>query len=155
MYTKENVICFYDDEKVAGLIGKEVYYSLTPYGAVTHANEDVMCSTLVSASYEGFVVKGSDMHWSFIIGKKFGYSPFNSFEEFALSYDSVFNGLDSVGKCIYRGGFWLIDKYTNDRLLVKGYADDGIVLNCDVLGWDYVLEHFLMPDKTPCGVKEE
>ena len=155
MYTKENVICFYDDERVSGLIGKEVYYSLTPYGAVTHANEDVMCSTLVSASYEGFVVKGSDMHWSFIIGKKLEYRPFNSFEEFALAYDSVFDGFDSVGKCMFRGGFWLIDKLSNERTLVMGYTDDGIILEFDVLSWEYVLEHFLMPDKTPCGVKEE
>ena len=155
MYTKENVICFYDDERVSGLIGKEVYYSLTPYGAVTHANEDVMCSTLVSASYEGFVVKGSDMHWSFIIGKKFGYSPFNSFEEFALSYDSVFNGLDSVGKCMFRGGFWLIDKHSEHRFLVKEFTDKGIVLDYEVLDWEYVLENLLMPDMTPCGVKEE
>ena len=155
MYTKENVICFYDDERVKGLIGKEVYYSLTPYGAVTYANEDVMCSTLVSASKDGFVVKGSDMHWNFIIGKKLEYRPFDSFEEFALAYDSVFNGFDSVGKCMFRGGFWLLDKLSNERYLVMGYTDDGIILELEVLDWEYVLENFLMPDKTPCGVKEE
>ena len=155
MYTKENVIFFNDDERVSGLIGKEVYYSHSPYNLLEYANEDVMYGKLLSATEEGFIIEGSEVTWEFIIGKKLEYIPFNSFEEFALSYDSVFNGLDSVGKCIYRGGFWLIDKYTNDRLLVKGYADDGIVLNCDVLSWEYVLEHFLMPDKTPCGVKEE
>ena len=155
MYTKENVICFYDDEKVAGLIGKEVYYSTNPYSVLEYANEDTMHGTLVSASKDGFVVKGSDMHWNFIIGKKLEYRPFDSFEEFALAYDSVFDGFDSVGKCMFRGGFWLIDKLSNERTLVFGYTDDGIILEFDVLSWEYVLEHFLMPDKTPCGVKEE
>lgn len=155
MYTKENVICFYDDEKVAGLIGKEVYYSTNPYSVLEYANEDTMHGTLVSASKDGFVVNGSDMHWNFIIGKKFGYRPFNSFEEFALYYDSVFDNLDYQSQRMFRGGFWLIDKNTNERLLVNGYTDDGIILEFDVLSWEYVLEHFLMPDKTPCGVKEE
>ena len=155
MYTKENVICFYDDENVAGLIGKEVYYSTNPYSVLEYANEDTMHGTLVSASKDGFVVKGSDMHWNFIIGKKFGYRPFNSFEEFALYYDSVFDNLDYQSQRMFRGGFWLIDKNTNERLLVKGYTNDGIILEFDVLSWEYVLEHFLMPDKTPCGVKEE
>ena len=155
MYTKENVIFFNDDERVNELIGKEVYYSHSPYNVLEYANVDTMHGRLLSATDYGFLIEGSDVTWEFIIGKKLEYSPFNSFEEFALSYDSVFDGLDSVGKCMFRGGFWLIDKYTNDRLLVKGYADDGIVLNCDVLSWEYVLEHFLMPDKTPCGVKEE
>ena len=155
MYTKENVICFYDDENVAGLIGKEVYYSTNPYSVLEYANEDTMHGTLVSASKDGFVVKGSDMHWNFIIGKKFGYRPFNSFEEFALYYDSVFDNLDYQSQRMFRGGFWLIDKNTNERLLVKGYTNDGIILEFDVLSWEYVLEHFLMPDMTPCGVKEE
>lgn len=155
MYTKENVIYLYDDKKVADLIGKEVYYSLTPYGAVMHANEDIMCGTLVSASDEGFVVKDSDIHWNFIIGKKLEYRPFNSFEEFALAYDQVFDGLDSVDKCIYRGGFWLIGKHSERRFLVKEFTDKGIVLESEVLDWEYVFENFLMPDMTPCGVKEE
>lgn len=155
MYTKKNVICFYDDENVAGLIGKEVYYSTNPYRVLEYANEDTMHGMLVSASKDGFVVKGSDVHWNFIIGKKFGYRPFNSFEEFALYYDSVFDNLDYQSQRMFRGGFWLIDKNTNERLLVKGYTDDGIILEFDVLSWEYVLEHFLMPDKTPCGVKEE
>ena len=114
-----------------------------------------MCGTLVSACYEGFVVKDSNMHWNFIIGKKLDYRPFDSFEEFALAYDSVFDGFDSVGKCMFRGGFWLIDKLSNERYLVMGYTDDGIILEFDVLSWEYVLENFLMPDETPCGVKEE
>ena len=155
MYTKENVICFYDDEKVAGLIGKEVYYSTNPYSVLEYANEDTMHGTLVSASKDGFVVNGSDMHWNFIIGKKFGYRPFNSFEEFALYYDSVFDNLDYQSQRMFRGGFWLLDKLSNERLLVKGYTDDGIMLESEVLDWEYVLENFLMPDKTPCGVKEE
>lgn len=155
MYTKENVIFFNDDERVNELIGKEVYYSHSPYNLLEYANEDVMYGKLLSATEEGFIIEGSEVTWEFIIGKKLEYSPFNSFEEFALSYDSVFDGLDSVGKCMFRGGFWLIDKNTNERLLVKGYTDDGIILEFDVLSWEYVLEHFLMPDMTPCGVKEE
>ena len=155
MYTKENVICFYDDEKVAGLIGKEVYYSTNPYSVLEYANEDTMHGMLVSASKDGFVVKDSVVHWNFIIGKKLEYRPFDSFEEFALYYDSVFDNLDYHSQRMFRGGFWLIDKNTNERLLVKGYTDDGIILEFDVLSWEYVLEHFLMPDKTPCGVKEE
>ena len=155
MYTKKTVIFFHDDERVSGLIGKEVYYSHSPYNVLGYANEDTMYGKLLSATEEGFIIEGSEVTWEFIIGKKLEYSPFNSFEEFALAYDSVFDRLDSVGKCIYRGGFWLIDKYTADRLLVKGYADDGIVLNCEVVGWKYVLEHFLMPDKTPCGSRRE
>lgn len=155
MYTKENVICFYDDKRVKGLIGKEVYYSLTPYGAVMHANEDIMCGTLVSASDEGFVVKDSDIHWNFIIGKKLEYRPFNSFEEFALAYDQVFYGLDSVGKCIYRGGFWLIGKQSGRKFLVYEYTNNGLVFNDNEFRWKYIFENFLMPDMSPCGVKEE
>lgn len=155
MYTKENIIYLYDDERVAGLIGKEVYYSLTPYGAVMHANEDIMCGTLVSASYEGFVIKDSDMHWTFIIGKKLEYRPFDSFEEFALAYDSVFDGFDSVGKCMFRGGFWLLDKHSEHRFLVKEFTDKGIVLESEVLDWKYVFDNFLIPDMTPRGLKEE
>ena len=155
MYTKENVICFYDDEKVAGLIGKEVYYSTNPYSVLEYANEDTMHGTLVSASKDGFVVNGSDMHWNFIIGKKFGYRPFNSFEEFALYYDSVFDNLDYQSQRMFRGGFWLIDKHSEHRFLVKEFTDKGIVLDYEVLDWEYVLENLLMPDKTPCGVKEE
>ena len=155
MYTKENVICFYDDEKVAGLIGKEVYYSTNPYSVLEYANEDTMHGTLVSASKDGFVVKDSVVHWNFIIGKKLEYRPFDSFEEFALAYDSVFDGFDSVGKCMFRGGFWLIDKHSEHRLLVNEFTDKGIVLDSEVLDWEYVLDNFLMPDKTPCGVKEE
>ena len=155
MYTKENVICFYDDEKVAGLIGKEVYYSTNPYSVLEYANEDTMHGTLVSASKDGFVVNGSDMHWNFIIGKKFGYRPFNSFEEFALYYDCVFDNLDYQSQRMFRGGFWLIDKHSEHRFLVKEFTDKGIVLDYEVLDWKYVLENLLMPDKTPCGVKEE
>ena len=155
MYTKENVICFYDDEKVAGLIGKEVYYSTNPYSVLEYANEDTMHGTLVSASKDGFVVNGSDMHWNFIIGKKFGYRPFNSFEEFALYYDSVFDNLDYQSQRMFRGGFWLIDKHSEHRFLVKEFTDKGIVLDYEVLDWEYVLENLLMPDMTPCGVKEE
>ena len=155
MYTKENVICFYDDENVAGLIGKEVYYSTNPYSVLEYANEDTMHGTLVSASKDGFVVNGSDMHWTFIIGKKFGYRPFNSFEEFALYYDSVFDNLDYQSQRMFRGGFWLIDKHSEHRFLVKEFTDKGIVLDYEVLDWEYVLENLLMPDKTPCGVKEE
>ena len=155
MYTKENVICFYDDEKVAGLIGKEVYYSTNPYSVLEYANEDTMRGTLVSASKDGFVVEGSDMHWNFIIGKKFGYRPFNSFEEFALAYDSVFDGLDFVGKCIYRGGFWLIGKRTGRRFLVYEYTDNGFVFKDGELKWKYIFDNFLMPDMTPCEFKEE
>ena len=155
MYTKENVICFYDDEKVAGLIGKEVYYSTNPYSVLEYANEDTVHGTLVSASKDGFVVNGSDMHWNFIIGKKFGYRPFNSFEEFALYYDSVFDNLDYQSQRMFRGGFWLIDKHSEHRFLVKEFTDKGIVLDYEVLDWEYVLENLLMPDMTPCGVKEE
>ena len=155
MYTKENVICFYDDERVSVLIGKEVFFSYSPYDVIDLANDGFLAKKLVSADKSGFVVEDSDTHWNFIIGKKFEYRPFNSFEEFALAYDSVFDGFDSVGKCMFRGGFWLIDKLSNERSLVKGYTDDGIILEFDVLSWEYVLEHFLMPDKTPCGVKEE
>ena len=155
MYTKENVICFYDDEKVAGLIGKEVYYSTNPYSVLEYANEDTMHGMLVSASKDGFVVNGSDMHWNFIIGKKFGYRPFNSFEEFALYYDSVFDNLDYQSQRMFRGGFWLIDKHSEHRFLVKEFTDKGIVLDYEVLDWEYVLENLLMPDMTPCGVKEE
>lgn len=155
MYTKENVICFYDDEKVAGLIGKEVYYSTNPYSVLEYANEDTMHGTLVSASKDGFVVNGSDMHWTFIIGKKLEYRPFDSFEEFALYYDSVFDNLDYHSQRMFRGGFWLLDKLSNERYLVMGYTDDGIMLESEILDWEYVLENFLMPDKTPCGVKEE
>ena len=155
MYTKENVICFYDDKRVEGLIGKEVYYSLTPYGAVMHANEDIMCGMLVSASDEGFVVKDSDIHWNFIIGKKLEYSPFDSFEQFAIFYDNVFVELDDVSQLIFRGGFWLIGKHSERRFLVKEFTDKGIVLESEVLDWEYVLANFLMPNKTPCGVKEE
>ena len=155
MYTKENVICFCDDEKVAGLIGKEVDYSTNPYSVLEYANADTMYGKLISATEEGFIIEGSEVTWEFIIGKKFGYRPFNSFEEFALYYDSVFDNLDYQSQRMFRGGFWLIDKLSNERLLVKGYTDDGIILEFDVLSWEYVLEHFLMPDKTPCGVKEE
>ena len=56
---------------------------------------------------------------------------------------------------MFRGGFWLIDKLSNERSLVKGYTDDGIILEFDVLSWEYVLEHFLMPDMTPCGSRRE
>ena len=155
MYTKKNVIFFNDDERVSGLIGKEVYYSHTPHNVLEYANSDTMYGKLISATEEGFLIEGSDVTWEFIIGKKLEYRPFDSFEEFALAYDSVFDGLDSVGKCMFRGGFWLIDKLTNERLLVKGYTDNGIILEFDVLSWEYVLEHFLMPDMTPCGKKEE
>ena len=155
MYTKENVICFYDDEKVAGLIGKEVYYSTNPYSVLEYANEDTMHGTLVSASKDGFVVNGSDMHWNFIIGKKLEYRPFNSFEEFALYYDSVFDNLDYQSQRMFRGGFWLIDKHSEHRFLVKEFTNKGIVLDYEVLDWKYVLENLLMPDETPCGVKEE
>ena len=155
MYTKENVIFFHDDERVSGFIGKNVYYSHSPYNVLEYANEDTMHGTLVSASKDGFVVKDSVVHWNFIIGKKLEYRPFNSFEEFALYYDSVFDNLDYQSQRMFRGGFWLIDKNTDERLLVKGYTDDGIILEFDVLSWEYVLEHFLMPDMTPCGVKEE
>ena len=155
MYTKENVICFYDDEKVAGLIGKEVYYSTNPYSVLEYANEDTMHGMLVSASKDGFVVNGSDMHWNFIIGKKLEYRPFDSFEEFALYYDSVFDNLDYQSQRMFRGGFWLIDKHSEHRFLVKEFTDKGIVLDYEVLDWKYVLENLLMPDMTPCGVKEE
>ena len=155
MYTKENVICFYDDKRVADLIGKEVYYSLTPYGAVKHANDDTLCGKLLSASDDGFVVEHSEVHWSFIIGKKLEYRPFNSFEEFALAYDSVFDELDDVSQYIFRGGFWLIGKHSEHRFLVKEFTNYGIVLESEVLDWEFVLENFLMPDMTPCGVKEE
>ena len=107
MYTKENVICFYDDERVSGLIGKEVFFSYSPYDVIDLANDGFLAKKLVSADKSGFVVEDSDTHWNFIIGKKFEYRPFNSFEEFALAYDSVFDGFDSVGKCMFRGGFWL------------------------------------------------
>ena len=155
MYTKKNVIFFNDDERVSGLIGKEVYYSHSPHNVLEYANADTMYGKLISATEEGFIIEGSEVTWEFIIGKKFGYRPFNSFEEFALYYDSVFDNLDYQSQRMFRGGFWLIDKNTNERLLVKGYTDDGIILEFDVLSWEYVLEHFLMPDKTPCGVKEE
>ena len=155
MYTKENVICFYDDEKVAGLIGKEVYYSTNPYSVLEYANEDTMHGTLVSASKDGFVVKDSVVHWNFIIGKKLEYRPFDSFEEFALYYDSVFDNLDYQSQRMFRGGFWLIDKHSEHRFLVKEFTDKGIVLDYEVLDWEYVLENLLMPDMTPCGVKEE
>lgn len=153
MYTEENIIYLYDDKRVAGLIGKEVYYSMTPYGAMMHANEDIMCDTLVSATDDGFVIEGSGVHWSFIIGKKLEYRPFNSFEEFAMHYECVFETLDYRHKCMLRGGFWLI--YNDHRILVKGYTDDGIMLESDVLDWKYILDNFLMPDTTPCGIKEE
>ena len=155
MYTKENVICFYDDESVKGLIGKEVYYSTNPYSVLEYANEDTMHGMLVSASKDGFVVNGSDMHWNFIIGKKLEYRPFDSFEEFALYYDSVFDNLDYQSQRMFRGGFWLIDKHSEHRFLVKEFTDKGIVLDYEVLDWKYVLENLLMPDMTPCGVKEE
>ena len=139
MYTKKNVIFFNDDERVSGLIGKEVYYSHTPHNVLEYANADTMYGKLISATEEGFIIEGSEVTWEFIIGKKFGYRPFNSFEEFALAYDSVFDGFDSLGKCMFRGGFWLIDKLSNERNLVLGYTDDGIILEFDVLSWEYVL----------------
>ena len=155
MYTKKNVIFFHDDERVSGLIGKEVYYSHTPHNVLEYANADTMYGKLISATEEGFIIEGSDVTWEFIIGKKLEYRPFNSFEEFAMAYDSVFNGLDDVSQYMFRGGFWLIDKLTNERLLVKGYTDNGIILEFDVLSWEYALENFLMPDMTPYGSKEE
>ena len=155
MYTKENVICFYDDERVSELIGKEVFFSYSPYDVIDLANDGFLAKKLVSADKSGFVVEDSDTHWNFIIGKKLEYRPFDSFEEFALAYDSVFDGLDSVGKCIYRGGFWLIGKNSEHRFLVKEFTNYGIVLESEVLDWEYVLANFLMPDMTPCGVKEE
>ena len=155
MYTKENVIFFNDDERVSGLIGKEVYYSHSPYNLLEYANEDVMYGKLLSATEEGFIIEGSEVTWEFIIGKKFGYRPFNSFEEFALYYDSVFDNLDYQSQRMFRGGFWLLDKLSNEKHLVIGYTDDGIMLESEVLDWEYVLENFLMPDETPCGVKEE
>ena len=155
MYTKENVIFFNDDERVSGLIGKEVYYSHSPYNLLEYANEDVMYGKLLSATEEGFIIEGSEVTWEFIIGKKFGYRPFNSFEEFALYYDSVFDNLDYQSQRLFRGGFWLIDKHSEHRFLVKEFTDKGIVLDYEVLDWEYVLENLLMPDKTPCGVKEE
>ena len=155
MYTKENVICFYDDENVAGLIGKEVYYSTNPYSVLEYANAETMYGKLISATEEGFIIEGSEVTWEFIIGKKFGYRPFNSFEEFALYYDSVFDNLDYQSQRMFRGGFWLIDKHSEHRFLVKEFTDKGIVLDYEVLDWEYVLENLLMPDKTPCGVKEE
>ena len=155
MYTKKDVIFFNDDERVSGLIGKEVYYSHTPHNVLEYANSDTMYGKLISATEEGFLIEGSEVTWEFIIGKKLEHSPFDSFEQFAIFYANVFDELDDVSQYMFRGGFWLIDKNTNERLLVKGYTDDGIILEFDVLSWEYVLEHFLMPDKTPCGVKEE
>lgn len=155
MYTKKNVIFFHDDERVSGFIGKEVYYSHSPYNVLGYANEDTMYGKLLSATEEGFIIEGSEVTWEFIIGREESYIPYKSMSEFALHYDSVFDNLDYQSQRMFRGGFWLIDKNTNERLLVKGYTDDGIILEFDVLSWEYVLEHFLMPDKTPCGVKEE
>ena len=155
MYTKKDVIFFNDDERVSGLIGKEVYYSHTPHNVLEYANEDTMYGKLLSATEEGFIIEGSEITWEFIIGREESYIPYKSMSEFALHYDSVFDNLDYQSQRMFRGGFWLIDKLSNERYLVMGYTDDGIILEFDVLSWEYVLEHFLMPDKTPCGVKEE
>lgn len=155
MYTKENVICFYDDERVAGLIGKEVYYSYSPYHVLEYANEDTMYGKLLSATEDGFIIESSEATWGFIIGREESYIPYKSMSEFALYYDSVFDNLDYQSQRLFRGGFWLIDKHSEHMFLVKEFTDKGIVLDYEVLDWEYVLENLLMPDMTPCGVKEE
>lgn len=155
MYTKENVIFFNDDERVSGLIGKEVYYSTNPYSVLAYANEDTMHGKLLSATDYGFLIEGSEVTWEFIIGREESYIPYKSMSEFALHYDSAFDNLDYQSQLMFRGGFWLIDKHSKHRFLVKEFTDKGIVLDYEVLDWEYVLENLLMPDKTPCGVKEE
>ena len=155
MYTKENVIFFNDDKRVNELIGKEVYYSHSPYNVLEYANVDTMHGRLLSATDYGFLIEGSDVTWEFIIGREESYIPYKSMSEFALHYDSVFDNLDYQSQRMFRGGFWLIDKHSEHRFLVKEFTDKGIVLDYEVLDWEYVLENLLMPDKTPCGVKEE
>ena len=155
MYTKENVIFFNDDERVSGLIGKEVYYSHSPYNVLEYANDDTMYGRLLSATDYGFLIEGSEVTWEFIIGREESYIPYKSMSEFALHYDSVFDNLDYQSQRLFRGGFWLIDKHSEHRFLVKEFTDKGIVLDYEVLDWEYVLENLLMPDMTPCGVKEE
>ena len=155
MYTKKNVIFFNDDERVSGLIGKEVYYSHSPYNVLEYANDDTMYGRLLSATDYGFLIEGSEVTWEFIIGREESYIPYKSMSEFALHYDSVFDNLDYQSQRLFRGGFWLIDKHSEHRFLVKEFTDKGIVLDYEVLDWEYVLENLLMPDMTPCGVKEE
>ena len=155
MYTKENVIFFNDDKRVNELIGKEVYYSHSPYNVLEYANVDTMHGRLLSATDYGFLIEGSDVTWEFIIGREESYIPYKSMSEFALHYDSVFDNLDYQSQRMFRGGFWLIDKHSEHRFLVKEFTDKGIVLDYEVLDWEYVLENLLMPDMTPCGVKEE
>ena len=158
MFTVNDIIYDPKHEGVESIVGKKVFfgYRIKELLEEANSNSESYKGVLKEVTNKGFLIEGFSSEWEMIIpAPENKPRPFDSFEEFALAYDSVFDGFDSVGKCMFRGGFWLIDKNTNERLLVKGYTDDGIILEFDVLSWEYVLEHFLMPDKTPCGVKEE
>ena len=143
-YSYDNIIVNPFKEGIESLIGKEVYFHVSPYLCLKNANEKspVNLGTLVEVRKDRdypFVVKrnGADVLLEFpvIIEKKEEpkpeYIPFTNQEEFLNHYASHKDRLvegSSTRQLSSLGGVWLKDKYLTSFHMVTEIWDDGVII---------------------------
>ena len=170
-YTYKDIIIDPTSEEAKNCIGKEVYFSDSPYGCLESANNHEKCSLSIlesideDAVYCPFNIKNHYCKNHIILKRedcepKTEYVPFESADEFIDAYGNTLKTIDdsSENNLLHLGGIWL--KRKCDSVLIAQcieISDKGIVLgiNHQTTFWDDLLDDYQFLDGTPCGKLKE
>lgn len=161
-YQYKELIFDPDDNRLAMLKGRKVYFGNNPKKLLDIANNDPEghqakpLDALDKTSDFPFLVQGKS--WTSILpckAWKIQYIPFKDRMEFVKEYDNRIAGLDTFGfegiLTVY--GIWLKKEETYH--LVTSIMEEGVIIEGTEISWGKMMEAYSLPDGEPAGVRKQ